>query len=203
MSTGQGVPVLGDDPNPDNEPRHVMLDLETLGTKSFAPVVAIGAVAFRMDDSPITESTDMFYQSVTLESNFDVGLRPDPSTLKWWLTDPHVTQQAREGTFNHPGACPLPQALDLFTDWLNSRPMQLWGNSARFDLGLLENAYKACGKNAPWSFKLERCYRTIKNLPAARVYEIPSIGTHHNALDDAVAQALHLRLISKMLNLHL
>lgn len=200
MSSGEGVPTLGDPPTLSGEPDHGMIDLETLGTKSFSPITAIGAVAFRMDDS---EMVDFFYQSITIDSNFEVGLRPDPDTLKWWLTDPKVTQQARDQTFNNPQACPLPQALDLFTNWLNSRPLQLWGNSARFDLGLLENAYKACGKNAPWAFKLERCYRTIKSLPDAQAITIPTVGTHHNALDDAVAQALHLRLINRMLNLHL
>lgn len=193
--TGEGVPSVAV-----LEPDHGMIDLETLGTKSFAPISAIGAVAFRMDDTPMT---DMFYQAITLESNFDVGLRPDASTLKWWLTDPKVSQEARDRTFNDPQACPLPMALDLFTNWLNSRPLKLWGNSARFDLGLLENAYKACGKNAPWEFRLERCYRTIKGLPDAKEIPLPEFGTHHNALDDAIAQALHLRLINSALHLHL
>lgn len=184
------------------EPAHSMIDLETLGTDSFAPITAIGAVAFRMDDS-VPAGADMFYQSITIDSNFAVGLRPSADTLKWWMTDPSVTQAARDATFNDPQACPLSQALDLFTDWLNSRPLQLWGNSARFDLGLLDNAYKACGKKAPWSFRLERCYRTIKNLPGAQGIEVPRSGTHHNALDDAISQMLHLRLINKMLNLHL
>ena len=33
------------------EPTDVMVDLETLGTKPFSPILSIGACAFRMDDA--------------------------------------------------------------------------------------------------------------------------------------------------------
>ena len=40
---------------------------------------------------------------------------------------------------------------DAITDYLNSRPAHLWGNSARFDMGILEAAYLACGKVVEFS----------------------------------------------------
>src|ERR1700731_2020740 len=105
--------------------------------------------------------------------------------------------------FTDPEAVTLPLALDAFTDWMNSRPYTLWGNSASFDCGLLADAYKACGKEIPWRFYREGCYRTIKNLSGARDVKLDRIGTHHNALDDAISQAQHMQLICKKLNLQL
>lgn len=184
------------------EPNHAVLDLETLGKVPYVAILSIGACALRLDnDAPIT---DMFYQPTTLESCFAVGLKADASTIQWWMTNENVTQEAREMAFGASNnALPLPMVLDAFTDWLQSRPLQLWGNSARFDLGILEAAYLACGKEPPWDFRLERCYRTIKNLPAAREVEFVRVGTYHNAVHDAVSQALHLREINQKLQLHL
>lgn len=175
-------------------PRHVMLDLETMGTDPYSPVIAIGAVRFAMDS---LDMEDNFYQAITLESCMDVGLKPDASTIIWWLEQ----SEAARAMFTDPTAMALPAALDAFTDWLNSRPDQLWGNSARFDCGLLEACYKACGKVVPWDHWNERCYRTIKQLPKAKEIKVVRSGTHHHALYDAISQARHLQAIWNYLEL--
>lgn len=180
------------------EPNHAMIDLETLGTDPYSPILAIGACALRLDDNEAI--TDAFYQAVDLESCLKCGLRPSASTIKWWMDQ---GEGARRAAFMDPEAVTLPLALDAFTDWLQSRPLKLWGNSARFDLGLLEAAYKACGKEVPWRFRDEACYRTIKALPGALTIELQRLGVHHNALDDALSQALHLRAINQTLQLEL
>lgn len=194
------------------EPRDAMVDIETLGKRPFCPILAIGACAFRMSvvpgapDLPEDVITDVFYQAITLESCLTAGLRIDADTLMWWMgSDPEHSpnEAARKATFMDPRAVALPIALDAFTDWLQSRPLKLWGNSARFDMGILEAAYTACGKDAPWKFYDERCYRTIKNLPEAKQVELVRYGTYHNALDDAITQAFHLRAINQRLHLQL
>lgn len=172
-----------------------MVDLETLGTHPYAPILSIGACAFTMDESPID---DLFYQAVDLESCIDLGMRPSGPTIMWWMQQ---ADEARIRAFNDPAAVKLPIALDAFTDWLNSRPLSVWGNSARFDCGLLEAAYKVCNKELPWSWWKEGCYRTIKNLPGAKRIPLERFGTHHNALDDAISQAVHLRKLYRALGL--
>jgi hypothetical protein len=159
---------------------------------------------------PNTSSiADVFYQSIDLESCLDANLRVDADTLKWWLLgdprDPSNSpdDSARRRAFADPHEVKLPLALDAFTGWVNSRPLKMWGNSARFDLGIVEAAYIAVGKEVPWAFYNERCYRTIKNLPAARDVPLQRYGTHHNALDDAISQALHLNAINRKLQLQL
>jgi hypothetical protein len=169
----------------------IMVDLETLGVNSFSVILSIGAVRF--EAGPM-QAMEPFYQSIKLESALACGLKIDPSTLVWWLGQGKEARQV----FTDPEAVALPIALDAFTDWYNSRPDRLWGNSASFDLGLLANAYKACQKELPWKFYNERCYRTLKGLPIAKDVTMPKrVGTHHNALDDAITQAHHCRAILK------
>lgn len=178
------------------EPTECMVDLETLGTQPFSPILSIGACAFRLDeDGPIA---DVFYQAVDLESCLELGMRPSGGTVKWWMQQ---DEAARARAFHDPEQVKLPLALDAFTDWLNSRPLNLWGNSARFDLGLLEAAYKLCNKEVPWQFWNESCYRTVKKLPGAKGVPLVRYGTHHNALDDAISQAVHLRQLYQKLGL--
>ncbi len=170
---------------------HIMLDLETMGTDPYCPVIAIGACRFEMDDSPIE---DTFYQVVSLESCMELGMKPSASTILWWMEQ----EDAARLVFGDKGAAKLVPALDAFTDWHNSRPDLIWGNSARFDCGILEAAYKVCGKEVPWQHWRERCYRTAKSMADVSLVRT---GTPHNALDDAVTQAYHLRAIYKELKL--
>jgi len=174
---------------------HIMLDLETMGTDPYSPITAIGACRFEMHDD--MKAMEPFYQPVLLESNIELGLRPSAATILWWM------QQSKDAQSHlvDERACALPLALDAFTDWLGDRPDLIWGNSARFDVGLLEAAYKACGKLVPWKFYNEKCYRTVKGLPGADAVKLVRKGMHHNALDDAISQALHLRAIYKKLGM--
>lgn len=176
--------------------KHLMVDLETCGTKPYSAILTIGAYGFNFDN----DEAQQFYVPIRLKSCTDVGLRIDADTMKWWITQ---SDEARAAAFNDPTAVDLPVALDMFTVFLNSRPLTLWGNSARFDMGLLEAAYDACGKQAPWQFWREGCYRTIKNMPAAKAIKLQRVGTFHHALDDAQSQALHLKQLNEALQLHL
>ena len=189
MSDQLAVPEIGADAT------DAMVDLETLGKAPYAPILSIGACAFTMGYEPII---DTFYQAVNLESCMELGMRPDGDTIKWWAKQ---EEAARSQAFHDPEQVSLPLALDAFTDWYNSRPMRMWGNSARFDCGLLEAAYKLCRKEVPWQWWNEGCYRTVKNLPGARSVALQRYGTHHNALDDALSQAVHLRSIYRALGL--
>jgi len=177
-------------------PAACMVDLETLGTDPYSPILSIGAVRFRFDDKPI-HPDDIFYQVITLESCMELGLRPSASTIKWWMEQ---SEEAR-AVFKDETAVSLPNVLDEFTNWWGSRPDDIWGNSISFDGGILKDAYRMCKKEAPWAFWRERCYRTMKSLPLVQDVPLIRSGTHHNALDDAIDQMAHLRAIYKKLGL--
>ena len=172
----------------------VMADLETLGTNSFAVILSIGAVKFDPFGDPEAEDAyDTFHVYVDPASCVMHGLSMDTSTVMWWLaqskeSQTYQTEAKRIG---------LPEALAEFSKWFGDKSLPLWGNGATFDNVILGNAYRACGMEQPWKFWDDRCYRTVKDL--APEIEIERLGTHHNAVHDAMSQARHLQFVYKKL----
>ena len=158
----------------------VMIDLETLGTKPGSVIVALGAVKFGNG-----EILDTFYERIDPESCVELGMKIDVSTVMWWL------KQAEEARLEitKPGI-PIKHVLLSFRYWLQDPEAKIWGNGAAFDNVLLSDAYDRCGIQRPWEFWNDRCYRTVKGLCPETPFSRE--GTHHNALDDAASQALHL-----------
>lgn len=164
----------------------IMLDLESLGNKPGSVIVAIGAVKF--DETGILDS---FYERVDAQSCVAAGLKMDVSTVLWWMQQEEVARLE----ITKPGVH-LNVALSLFSKWYgDNASVEVWGNGATFDNVLLNDAYNAVQLERPWSYRADRCYRTVKalrpDIPA------PKVGTLHNALDDAKLQALHLIEILK------
>jgi hypothetical protein len=166
---------------------HIMIDIETMGTRPTAPIVSIGAVAF--DGNGITRD---FYRVVNLESAVAGGGIIEPGTVMWWLTQ---SDEAR-AALTHDIDEPLDDVLEAFALWATATTIDgVWGNGATFDNVLVAEAYKRLDMLVPWPFWKDRCYRTVKNMfPAV---ELVRNGTHHHALSDAETQALHLIEISK------
>lgn len=177
---------------------HVMLDLETMGNGPTAAIVAIGACVF--DPHGVGAGGPQFGISVDLDSAMKHGLHVDASTVLWWMRQ---SDTARERTF--PTDAPaLPQAIDLFNLWIREQDSDVvvWGNGATFDNVIIRSAFRAVGLEAPWSYKNDRCYRTLVNLlPEHRRPTLVPYGMAHYALDDAITQVLHLQKVWKELGL--
>lgn len=169
---------------------HVMVDLETLGTKPGATILSIGAVGF--DATGVSE--DRFHVVLHRADSAALGFVEDVATLTWWAKQGPAAQetlrQADEAGFL------VPEALTRFarylvdasgTDDRGRLAAKVWGNGSDFDNVLLAAAYQRCGLPLPWPFFNNRCFRTLKGLRLAS--EPTREGTHHNALDDAVHQA--------------
>jgi hypothetical protein len=161
---------------------HVMIDLETMGTRPNAPIIAIGAVTF--DTVGIL---DTFYCNIDLESAVnDSHAVVDPKTVLWWMEQGGEARSAlRENKLR------VIPALCDFRDWLKPYdPDGVWGNGASFDNIILSETYRRLNMTPPWEFWKDRCYRTMKgmypDIPMERT------GVHHNALNDAESQANHL-----------
>lgn len=171
---------------------HVMIDLETFGTRSHSVIVSIGAVQF--DPYRVGAIGATFHQGIDVESSLTRGLRMDPSTILWWLKQ---EQSAREalGIKLH-RAWNLPFVLGQFTDFVEaiSPDAKVWGNGADFDLVLLQQAYEACGMDKPWKYNASRCYRTMRSEFGTEADWVkPTVA--HDALADAMAQAETLQNI--------
>lgn len=167
---------------------NIMIDLETASARSDAAILSIGAVKFGPSGIDGT-----FYQAVDFQSHVDVGGRVSDDTIEWWTKR---SEQAR-AVWTDPNRVDIRDALIAFSRWAACPDLKIWGNGATFDNVVLVNAYHSAGLKAPWEFWNDRCYRTAV---AGRPRIDRSNGTHHNALDDAVAQAKHfIRVAPEMI----
>lgn len=179
---------------------HVMVDLETMGTMAGCVGFSIGAVQFLPEENKLGEE---FYAVIDYNSCLEAMLAEEQGTKDWWAKQSAEARKAlvysQEG-----GHAPLEEVLITFNKWLASlggfRSIRLYGNGADFDNPILRVMYDAAkvpflGSKA--GFFGGRCYRTLKNLDElfGAEFAAPKLersGTHHNALDDAKTQALHL-----------
>lgn len=163
----------------------IMLDLETLGNSSNAAIVVIGAVKF---DPTTGDLGEEFYELIHPQSCEAAGLVIDSPTVMWWLKQ---SDEARAAFADEDAMKPLADVLYRFAEFVGGhKAARVWGNGADFDCVILTNAYKAAGMERPWPYWGSRCYRTVAALRGS--VKRNRFGTHHNALDDAKTQALHL-----------
>lgn len=163
--------------------RNVMVDIETLGTKSTSVVLSIGAVEF--DERQLGRE---FYRRVNIDSCIKHGLTVDGRTIEWWMDQ---AQDARE--FFQSDGIDLADALREFSETF-SFAGEIWANGVAFDFPILENAYHAVNLPVPWQYYDARDYRTVKYLAPLSVLNRVKVDPviKHNALEDAKAQALTL-----------
>lgn len=162
--------------------QHIMLDLETWGTRAGSAIRSIGAVVFE-PGKPTAPLGATFYANITDASCAAIGLVRDPATIKWWEDQ----SEAASAALQHDQIA-IGDAMGRFTQWFGEVGGQyVWGHGASFDPVMLEAAYDACLLEAPWKFWDVRCCRTVLAMANRRPQRAG--GTHHNALDDAKAQA--------------
>ncbi len=193
----QTVTLNNDTVHHNDDFRHVMVDLETMGNKSSAPIVSIGAVFF----NPASGRTGAeFYAVVSLESSMLLGGLPDAGTILWWLKQ---SPEARSA-ITMGDAMPLVDALELFSDFISENSdagynVQVWGNGASFDNVILRSSYERANIECPWKFWNDRDVRTITEMGEAigikPRYDIPFEGDMHNALSDARHQVKYVSAI--------
>lgn len=160
---------------PSSPKPRIMLDLETLGTDPGAAILSVGAVRF--DAEGLGEE---FHRSISIQSNEDAGLSFDADTLEWWLEQDDAAQEVLTGGDE------LATVLFDFDTFYHDAD-EIWAYSPQFDCAILDHAYEAVDQTAPWSYRDERCARTVANLPGAP--RVDREGTAHDALDDARNQA--------------
>ena len=168
--------------------KHLMIDLETLGTTADAVILSVGAVKFDLESDAIDE--EGFYGSISIESNMDLGRKIDEDTLLWWLKQPAAAQNVF-----HEDKLSLEQTLMDLSDWLGNAEWIVWAKGPGFDVAMLEHAYKRLGMSPPWAFWNVRCVRTYMALPGAKGLTAPTEGVAHNALSDAYQQAKTIQAI--------
>ncbi|WP_338907416.1 exonuclease [Escherichia coli] len=174
---------------------HLMIDLETMGTNTNAPIVVIGAVFF---DPQTGEIGPVFYIVISLTDAMNTGAVPDGGTIEWWLKQ---SSEARAAILTD--QVKLKDALSRFREFINEysdeKLVQVWGNGATFDNAILRTSYEHLDIPCPWRYYNDRDVRTIVELGKAIDFDartaIPFEGVRHNALDDARHQAKYVSAI--------
>lgn len=165
---------------------HVMIDLETLGTGGRAAMIELGACAFDPIEGLIGETFEA-------RINWDDALRNGTATgdtLRWWMKQPDESRLRVVG-----GAkLRLKDACERFAAWAPSAPF-VWGHGPTFDLAILAHAYQRAGVAVLWSYRGERCVRTIMALEPS--IECERFGVGHSGVGDAVSQAIQVIRIYK------
>lgn len=167
--------------------KHLMLDVETLGTDPRSVILSLGAVLFTEEKIEAG-----FYCTLDVNEQLKVYKRQvSAETLSWWLDQ----GAAARSVIDAPEKIALGDGLQRLIEWLetttDTNSLLVWANGASFDLPLLATAFSDTNLKAPWRFWNERCFRTLKAM--ARSVPAPErAGTHHNAVDDAIFQATHL-----------
>jgi len=172
--------------------KHIMLDLESLGTVADAVIQSIGAVKFDLDSDALDDNG--FYASISIDSNLELKRRIQEDTLLFWLKQPAEAQQV----FHEPKQT-LTSGLEELRDWIGDNDYFVWSNGADFDLPMLAHAFTQVQMEIPWKFFNSRCMRTYKTLPNAKRVPFTPTGVKHNALADAFNQARHVQAIQAML----
>ena len=154
---------------------HLMVDIETMGRNSHAPVIEIAVVCF--DHLNVY---DRFHSYVM--PDFGVSA-PEPATLAWWV----------EQEVDMPLRVDAPDFHDVIRKlggWVRSIEVEgVWANAPSFDLVILHNLAQVSGTEMPWDHKLYRDFRTIRKCHAGLGVERVDPTVKHDAVADAEAQA--------------
>lgn len=156
-----------------------MIDLETLGTSSNAPIISIGACYFDRHTGDIGTGFSVNVDVAELGDEFTF----DYDTVKWWTEQ---SDSARKLVFENPTR--LHTALVELMKFIgDGNDIKLWSH-ATFDMPILANAFKVIGLKHPVPYRNMRDLRTLMDL-ANHHSTLKREGTHHHALDDAKFQA--------------
>jgi len=176
----------------------LMIDIETLGTKTDAAILSIAAVFF----DPVTGETGATFHGKSKWFSLDSsGI--DPEAVKWWLQQ---DKEAQNKLTDDKNGKHIKHLLEEFIEWVskNSQITKIkpWGNGATFDIVILERNIDKFWLKAPWRFWNIRDVRTIVDL-GSRIgidhKEVEFEGVKHDALDDAKHQVKYVNQIIKKL----
>ena len=171
----------------------VMIDLETLATSTDAAILSIGAVRFDPNGNGIgTTERERFYARVCLDSCDELNLTIHEDTIEWWAKQ---SDEAKNEAFGSEGRIPIQTVFDdLYKFSWGCKAV--WSNGAGFDVVICETIFKKLQKACPWKYWQVRDCRTIYDIGFDP--ELPKV-TAHDALEDAVAQAIGVQNVFRKL----
>lgn len=199
--------------------RHVVIDLETLGTNPCAPIIAVGAIGFdfhagirpKIPPQPDPGShflpdygrhgahTSSFYCAV--KPSLAPPFVPEFDTIQWWMSQ----SESARAVFQEKGE-DATSMLQAFSRWLErasrkdraalespAEPVRIWGYSPRMDISILQHTMGVYGYPIPWDHHDVMDLRTLARVvDPSGTLRPDDTETPHHALQDAFWQASYL-----------
>lgn len=179
--------------------KHIMFDCESLSTKPNALLLQIAALPFdpwTPLDQPCFDAISFDVYLDWTKSELEANLcHIDLSTVNWWLMQGPEAQSRIVAGKPRLDAMKAADALMHFIHQNANDDTVFWSYGATADLVWLRHFLRIAGYPNPWSYRNERCLRTIAAERAATGVKRPEPATPHDALSDAVAQAEWLRAL--------
>lgn len=180
--------------------KHVMIDLETLSTKPNAFVLAMGACEINFQLNDVGRK---FYHRINHASFIKANADISPDTVMWWMQQSDAARKAIQPIADDSH---MKDVLFALGSWMTdlkhigngADEVHVWGNGSDFDNVVLAHWFREFDVPMPWSFRHNRCFRTVRNL-FPDTPDPASADIAHHALHDAEWQANKLILIN---NLH-
>ena len=171
--------------------KHLVLDLETLGTKTNSCILSVGAVIFDPYKTDVYDfvcqntekSPDIstYYKRVSLESCENIGMTIDDSTVEWWAKQ---SMEAQEEAFSDEDRHNIKDVIVELNKF--SKPCKkFWAKSPDFDCSIIDNYALVLNIGVPWQFWETRCIRTIEDFIE---FKSATVNSHH-ALQDCFYEA--------------
>jgi hypothetical protein len=177
--------------------QEIMLDLECTDNKRTAAIVSIGAIYFDIEKQTIGLP---FYCEISIKGikrQLEAGRTLSLDTMAWWLAQSDDARNVWQK--NGHKKLDIVPALHSFSKYceLATGSPRIWGNGSDYDNVALRDCYETFNIKAPWHTRDNRCYRTIFRLFNKAYIGLERQGVHHNGLDDAKTQAIHLMKMLK------
>ena len=181
--------------------KHVMIDIESMGTEHGSAVISIGLVEFDPKTGTIGRKLEV---RNTLEAQRVIGRKFDPSTVEWWLRQSTEAQQALLAKPRHDTAASMMKEVDTFLHSISSSPWELglWAKGPSFDLVMLRDLAAQVDVRWKGHFSREFCVRTMLMIAQANAWDDilamePEVA--HGALSDSIHQARQMMEVMKRL----
>lgn len=166
----------------------IMIDIETLSTRSHACVIAIACIRFDRNekDQDLKEipDKDQFFRRVTVSSCVNLGLHIDENTVKWWEgQDKEVYSAMFDNPEEKEDIKTVMLALTKFIEESGSIYSRcIWSHGASFDIPILSEIYTRLGLAIPWKYINIRDTRTLYELGGIDLRTsagVPRCNYHH------------------------
>lgn len=160
--------------------KDIMIDIETLGVRSSAMILQIGACYF---DRNTGEIGDTFL--VNIKTPKHLGFTVDIDTIAWWFQQSNEARESVLGNQVH-----IENAIRDLYDFCDRDDTNIWCH-ATFDMPIILHAFEVVGLKFPIHFRRMRDIRTLMDIADHKSEKVRE-GVHHNGLDDAKFQVAYV-----------